>query len=478
MKRWCELGLALCIALVGHAGGAEAVTDRTGNQPHPYQLAITQQATPKLTDARFVGDTDEYEAMCWYSDTAAGGSLSVVVNIDRAVGDVPTLIQQGFIDTLAIIHVALFDADGFANNRLSVNGHMLKQPIVSPNCLWQVHSDTIPVRWLKFPDKGQHGQAPDPEENRVRIDIELGASQPGYCLSVDWVAIEIKVARPLLFVHGILDGSGTWIPTYAPGIEEATGLPFLNNLSMQPPPIGLIQDNAVKIGDRVEQLKIETGSDKVNLICHSKGGLDARHYAGLSDDIEQIVQIGTPNCGAPLASLLIYLGENVENYTEARPLEFFNAMLGPGGVQLTIESMEAYNHGIGAYNLDVKYASIAAVFNTPWLFGWMKPTVNFFGATDGVVPVWSAHCITNFQNVVQMGTGTANDEMYHGNQPSSATIRDVAVAPILQTFGTSSVNEPIDLSQSTIAVRGVNADADCPLIADPVRPPIADHFVL
>lgn len=56
----------------------------------------------------------------------------------------------------------------------------------------------------------------------------------------------------------------------------------------------------------IEKAKEKTGSEKVNLICHSMGGLVARSYIQ-SDvyqyDVEKLIMIGTPNAGAARAYL-------------------------------------------------------------------------------------------------------------------------------------------------------------------------------
>ncbi|MFL6408395.1 MAG: esterase/lipase family protein, partial [Nitrososphaeraceae archaeon] len=54
----------------------------------------------------------------------------------------------------------------------------------------------------------------------------------------------------------------------------------------------------------VEDFKTNTGSEKINIVAHSKGGLDARVYLAnnlLNDDVANLIMIGTPNAGSPLA---------------------------------------------------------------------------------------------------------------------------------------------------------------------------------
>jgi hypothetical protein len=64
--------------------------------------------------------------------------------------------------------------------------------------------------------------------------------------------------------------------------------------------------HATELNQIVEDFKTNTGSEKINIVAHSKGGLDARVYLAnnlLNDDVANLIMIGTPNAGSPLADL-------------------------------------------------------------------------------------------------------------------------------------------------------------------------------
>ncbi|HET7644789.1 MAG TPA: alpha/beta fold hydrolase [Nitrososphaeraceae archaeon] len=51
----------------------------------------------------------------------------------------------------------------------------------------------------------------------------------------------------------------------------------------------------------IVQIKEESGQNKVNIVGHSKGGVDARVYlANETKDVANLFMIGTPNAGSPL----------------------------------------------------------------------------------------------------------------------------------------------------------------------------------
>jgi triacylglycerol esterase/lipase EstA (alpha/beta hydrolase family) len=61
----------------------------------------------------------------------------------------------------------------------------------------------------------------------------------------------------------------------------------------------------------VEDLQSRTQADRINIVAHSKGGLDARVFLAnnmASDDVENLIMIGTPNAGSPLAEHFVSQG--------------------------------------------------------------------------------------------------------------------------------------------------------------------------
>ena len=72
-------------------------------------------------------------------------------------------------------------------------------------------------------------------------------------------------------------------------------------------------EHAKELSNIIGQIKKETGQNKMNIVAHSKGGLDARVYlANNTKDVANLVMIGTPNAGSPLAEscevgILLYM---------------------------------------------------------------------------------------------------------------------------------------------------------------------------
>lgn len=80
---------------------------------------------------------------------------------------------------------------------------------------------------------------------------------------------------------------------------------------------GTIEDNAKAICKVIDQALSESGCDKVNLIAHSKGGLDCRYLIsslGYADKVASLTTINTPHRGSELITILNKLPDYVYRY--------------------------------------------------------------------------------------------------------------------------------------------------------------------
>ncbi len=70
---------------------------------------------------------------------------------------------------------------------------------------------------------------------------------------------------------------------------------------------GTIEDNAAKIAQTIDRALAETGAAKVNIIAHSKGGLDSRYLIsklGYEEKVASLTTMSTPHRGSALIDLL------------------------------------------------------------------------------------------------------------------------------------------------------------------------------
>ena len=65
--------------------------------------------------------------------------------------------------------------------------------------------------------------------------------------------------------------------------------------------------------NKIEEIKNQTGSDKINIVAHSMGGLLAKEYIRQNgkDNIDKLIFVGTPHLGAPKAGKIIMEGDKM-----------------------------------------------------------------------------------------------------------------------------------------------------------------------
>lgn len=116
-----------------------------------------------------------------------------------------------------------------------------------------------------------------------------------------------KTKYPLLLVHGVFFRDRTYfnywgrIPKVL--IKNGAVIYYGNHQSA-----ATVEDSAIELKNRIIQIIEETGCEKVNIIAHSKGGLDARvaiSNQGMGQYVASLTTINTPHRGCAYADYLL-----------------------------------------------------------------------------------------------------------------------------------------------------------------------------
>ena len=124
-----------------------------------------------------------------------------------------------------------------------------------------------------------------------------------------------KTKYPILMIHGVGFRDLRW-PLYwgrIPGALSAMGCELFYG---QQDCWARVEENAKTLKARVRQILDETGAEKLNLIAHSKGGLEARMVAsslGMGAQIASITTIGTPHRGSKTIDRLLKAPDSLFN---------------------------------------------------------------------------------------------------------------------------------------------------------------------
>ncbi len=203
-----------------------------------------------------------------------------------------------------------------------------------------------------------------------------------------------RLTYPVVLAHGILGFDelkvGPLRKSYFQGVE-----PHLTKLgarvyAFKVRPSASVAARAEDLRRAVEALDAE----KVNIIAHSMGGLDARYAAarlGLGRKVASVVTIGTPHRGTPLADL----GTNLWGLTPAaRKLLQAMRLDVEGFFDLTSARMLAFNEDVKDvagvwYGSWTAHASGKLSGMNPLLLPTWKVIYDRAGQNDGLVPAES-----------------------------------------------------------------------------------------
>ena len=106
---------------------------------------------------------------------------------------------------------------------------------------------------------------------------------------------------PVLLIHGYMEDATVWNKwVYLLKKDSISAYPI--TFKQSDDKCGSAAEHAKELSKIIGQIKKATGQNKVNIVGHSKGGLDARVYLGNNtNEVANLVMIGTPNAGSPLA---------------------------------------------------------------------------------------------------------------------------------------------------------------------------------
>jgi len=216
---------------------------------------------------------------------------------------------------------------------------------------------------------------------------------------------------PIILIHGIAFRDDAVLSSWGSvpdRIEEKGGRVFLSGAEAW----ATYEENAALLAGQVERVLEETGSEKVNLIAHSKGGLDARYAIsklGLAAKVASLTTVSTPHRGTTPADIMCGLAPDEENILY-KLADLYGKLLGDRSPdtataiqQLTRDHMKQFNDEIqdadGVYYQS--YGShMLSGFNDP-IFALTHEILNRHeGANDGMVSE-ASYRWGEFQGVVK-----------------------------------------------------------------------------
>lgn len=213
---------------------------------------------------------------------------------------------------------------------------------------------------------------------------------------------------PIVLVHGIGFRDDTGDPFYWGRIPKTLREAGIAVYFGRTDAWGDYDSNAAILKSTIEEVLLETRSERVNLIGHSKGGLDSRYLVwkyGFGGEVASLTTIATPHHGAEVADLVYGAGiihtkplvgalETLGKiYGDSKP-DIYRALAG-----LTTGNMREFNREVERDG-EVYYQSLystmeSAVDDLLFLYTFLY-LQKISGNNDGLVSeasaCWGDHC--------------------------------------------------------------------------------------
>jgi len=219
-----------------------------------------------------------------------------------------------------------------------------------------------------------------------------------------------KTKYPVLLVHGIAFRDKTVLIKYWGSIPKKLKQNGAKIYLGGQEAYGTCRENAKILKKNVQNILKETGVEKVNIIAHSKGGIESRYLIsklGISDKIASLTTIATPHRGSKMADIILkglpgkkIIGKLIDLY--AKLIGDDNPMSVKAGKELTIAAMKKFNRDVPDIK-SVYYQSYSAQIDASYinpLWNKMQKTMSKYeGDNDGLVSVKSSKW-GNYRGVV------------------------------------------------------------------------------
>jgi len=197
-------------------------------------------------------------------------------------------------------------------------------------------------------------------------------SSASYAINPEYIpGAEINLKYPIVMVHGIARND------QGKRIRPWGGIPYIlrdNGLEVHygnTDAWGSISSNAELLKTTIDTILENTKHDKVNIIAHSKGGIDSRYLIwkyDYGDKVASLTTISTPHHGSEIADLLHH-SRLFQNRFSKRRLNVIGKLLGDQNPDIYYVSYELTTRNMNEFNTNilmdpgVYYQSIYSTMN-------------------------------------------------------------------------------------------------------------------
>lgn len=207
---------------------------------------------------------------------------------------------------------------------------------------------------------------------------------------------------PIVLVHGMALKDWKFIKSFGE-IDRILRIQGYHVYKAKTDGFGSIETNALQLKEHIEEIMKKEGVDKVNLIAHSKGGLDSKYMItnlDMENHVASLTTLCTPHLGSPIATNLLRLPRWILKFI-AFWIDLWYRVFGdkhPDSLKLCEQLQEKGNSSAVVMNISSKvycqsFSSTMEKSNNDWVQSIPFAFSRFFEkdrVTDGMVPKDSA----------------------------------------------------------------------------------------
>lgn len=289
--------------------------------------------------------------------------INVAIDVNRDFGPVDgdghPVEGNALFGKTARITLRAFDVDDKSTRTdiaperdiVIVNDEFLETPLTGADNQWNINTLRFSANELLLPTPSN-----PTGRNQLFVSIDTANSGPDvWAVEVDWAELRLSTeVVPIAMVHGFNGDAGDFtdqelglLPFYLDRVASLEGRAIAPSQTRQ----GSIEHNTRLLEESIADLQRTSGADQVNLLAHSKGGLESRLY--MFDNpgkVDKLVMLGTPNRGTELAGIACDLS-----------FQIFGIPTNPIGAYLKSQYGDCNSPEDGLYQLQPSY--IEEVFN-------------------------------------------------------------------------------------------------------------------
>lgn len=340
-------------------------------------------------------------------------TLCIFPGLYRANQSARDIKTTAILGIISLIHIILAETILFWNGmiRIFVSSTQLgiKRRILSVICAW------IPGLNIYYLTKMIHITSLEAEQETEKWELNQARKESRVC----------ETKYPILMVHGVFFRDFRYLNYWgriAPELIRNGACVYFGNQQSA----ASVEECGRELAERIQQVCKETGCEKINIIAHSKGGLDSRSaitHFGAAPYVASLTTINTPHRGCLFAD---YLLSRIPEKTRNTVARTYNSTLKKLGdhdpdflcavTDLTASACEAFNRKTPDMP-DVLYESVMSYCKKAksgkFPLNMSYPLVKHFdGINDGLVSVDSARWGSHFTLIEPAGRrGVSHGDM-------------------------------------------------------------------